>query len=93
MIGYLLIALLLWLFQLIDSQLLELSYVRNASDIFNNMINYLDLLVLYIRPLFPYTTTLFFSTLSNLFHVYLILIFIGIVKRFIPLFGSTKTLN
>lgn len=93
MIGYLFISLFLWLLHLVDKMLLALPYIRQASDVFNNMINYLDLLVLYVRPLMPLTTSLIFSSLSNVFNVYLILIFIGMIKRFIPFFGSTRTLN
>ena len=76
-----------------DFMLLSIPGVREASYYFYNMLNYIDLLVLMIRPLFPYTVTLIFSVLWTGFSLTMVLIFIGIIKRLIPFFGSSKSTN
>lgn len=91
MIGYLLLNILIWLVHMVDNMLMLFPFMVSATNTFNNLLGYLDLLVLYIRPLFPYTSTLIFQNLSNYFYVWLVFVFIGLVKRFIPFYGSTKT--
>lgn len=76
---------------MVDNMLMILPFMQEYTNTFNNMLNYLDLLVLYIRPLFPYTVTLIFGTMANFFYIYLIFIFIALVKRFIPFYGSSST--
>jgi hypothetical protein len=93
MITYFLFSILLWFAYLIDTLLYSVGFLRTGTLYFNSLLTYIDLLVLLVRPLFPLTVTLIFSTLFNWFMIFFIFLFLGLVKRFIPWFGSTKTFD
>lgn len=81
----------MWIASLFDSLLLNVGVIRESTKYFNGLLTYMDLLVMIIRPIMPYTVTFIFDMLWNWFIILLIFVFIGLVKRFIPFYGNSKT--
>ena len=91
MIGYIILNILTWFMSWIDVMLFTFPFMQDYAEHFKNLIGYLDLLVLYVRPLFPQTTHLIFETFENIYIIYIVFLFVAIVKRIIPFYGNSKT--
>lgn len=84
MITYFLISIFLWFFQMVDSMLLNFGFLRESAIYVNIALNYLDLIVLYLRAIFPFTVSAIFGFLWNMFTLLIFFLFVQKVKSFIP---------
>lgn len=86
MITSTLISILFWFISWIDVLLLKFDFMLSASIYMEVALNYLDLMVLYIRSIFPFTVSIIFNFLWNMFAVSVLFVFLAKVKSWIPFF-------